>query len=65
MDAAEFGADGSTHAEHIQDWREAFSDWMKWERRKDCPMFTDAVDAYFDSVEAWHEKNGTLYEQVN
>jgi hypothetical protein len=28
-DAAEFGADGKTHAEVIEDWREAFKTWVR------------------------------------
>ncbi len=64
-DAAEFGADGKTHAEVIEDWRESFSAWMR-----DHSSFNSrdrieaAVSAHFDSVEAWHEKNGSLFTEI-
>ena len=64
-DAAEDGSDGSTHQEHIQDMRNAFSDWMRDNHRQhDYPTFTDAVDSYFDELELWHEKNGSLFQQI-
>lgn len=63
--AQEEGCDGSTHREIIADWRKAF----RWERRcldngKPHDRFESAVEAYFDDVEAWHEKNGTLFQEV-
>jgi hypothetical protein len=67
-DAAENGCDGSTHQEVIEDWRDAFRDWMrertrgKWYASYD--RFEAAVEAYFDSVEVWHEQNGTLFKQI-
>lgn len=65
-DAAKDGCDGSTHQEHIQDWREAFRDFMRYERRghQECPLLESAIDAYWDDLETWHEKNGTLFKQV-
>lgn len=66
-DAAENGADGKTHAEVIGDWREAFTAWMCDKRRgmwSDCERFSAAVEAHFDTVEAWHEKNGSLHQQI-
>ncbi len=64
--AAEDGCDGSTHQEHIQDWRESFRDFMRYERRghQDCELLEAAIDAYWDDLEVWHESNGTLFEQV-
>lgn len=64
--AAVDGCDGSTHQEHINDWREAFRDFMRYERRghNECELVMDAVEAYWDNLETWHEKNGTLFEQV-
>lgn len=64
-DAAEHGCEGSTHAEIIGDWRDAF----RWERRcldngKPHDRFEAAVEARFDAIEAWHEKAGTLWKQV-
>lgn len=65
-EAAKDGADGSTHQEHIQDWRDAFSDFMSYERRghERCELLEAGVDAYFDDLELWHQNNGTLFEQI-
>ena len=64
--AAEDGSDGSTHQEHIQDWRENFHDFMRYERRSHntCELLEAAIDKYWDDLESWHEKNGSLFEQV-
>ena len=72
-DAAVDGADGRTHAEVIEDWREAFGAMMRdreranW-RRKNSPYlperFVVAVEAHFDEVEAWHERNGSLWQEL-
>jgi hypothetical protein len=71
--AAEFGADGKTHAEVIGDWRDAFSYMMQdreranW-RRENSPLlperFIAAVNAHFDRVEAWHEAHGSLFQEI-
>ena len=64
-EAAEEGSDGSTHQERIQDFRDAFKDWISDNHRHhDYPTFTDAVDSYFDELELWHEKNGSLFQQI-
>ncbi len=64
-DAAENGADGKTHAEVIEDWRDAFSAWISDKHKWTAPeRFMDAVNAHFDSVEAWHEKNGSLFQEI-
>jgi len=64
-EAAEYGSDGSTHQERIQDMREAFSDWIRDRRStKEHELFISAVDAHFDDLETWHEKNGSLFQQV-
>lgn len=64
-DAAEDGADGKTHAEVIADWRDAF-DAMLRDRKawNDPERFATAVRRAFDDVEDWHEKNGSLHEQI-
>ena len=70
MDAAENGADGSTHAEVIDDWRDAFSYWLHDQIHGGCDginrgdRLNAAVRAYFDSVEAWHDKNGSLEQEI-
>jgi hypothetical protein len=67
LDAAEVGADGSTHREHIQDWRDAFKYWIQDRRRgrwTTPDRFIAAVEAYFDQVEQWHETNGSLDEEI-
>ena len=65
-DAAEFGADGKTHQEVIEDWRDMFKSWIRDTHRTDNPLdrFESAVSAHFDSVEAWHDKNGSLHNQI-
>lgn len=64
-DAAEFGCDGKTHAEVIQDWREAFTAWIRDKRLWQEPeRFIAGVEEHIDSVEAWHEQNGSLYQQI-
>jgi hypothetical protein len=64
-DAAEYGADGKTHAEVIEDWREAFHAMMRDRRAWTEPeRFVTAVEAHFDQVEAWHECNGSLYQEI-
>jgi len=63
-EAAGEGADGKTHAEVIEDWRESFSNWVRYGRQQshgDYPRFEAAVNAHFDRVEEWHEKNGSLF----
>jgi hypothetical protein len=70
-DAAEDGCDGKTHAEVIEDWREAFSTWMRATfRHGGCDgfnrgdRFSDAVNKHFDAVEAWHQANGSLDREI-
>lgn len=67
-DAAESGADGSTHAEVIKDWREAFADWVSDRRRgmwsAEPDRFIAAVEARFDQVEQWHVRNGSINGQI-
>jgi len=67
-EAAEEGGDGKTHAEAIDDFREAFKVWI-FERRRakfsiNPDRFIDAVNAHFDSLEEWHDKNGTLQQEI-
>ena len=76
--AAEYCADGSTHQEHIDDWRE-FAEILEREAQRDCEGETDqetdenekAVETAFaalaediDRCEAWHESNGSLHQEV-
>jgi hypothetical protein len=70
-DAAEEGADGSTHAERLQDMREAFGDWLRDRRRASKLHFAEfpyrvetAVLAEIDAIELWHETNGSLFSEV-
>ena len=78
-EAAEDGCDGSTHAEHIEDWRE-FADQLK----DDCSSYAyrmddeteaaayeleyeaafDALAEAIDKCEAYHEEQGIIHEQV-
>jgi hypothetical protein len=64
-DAAEFGADGKTHAEVIQDWRDAFRAYVRDKHLWSEPeRFMAAVESRIDQVELWHEKNGSLDQQI-
>jgi hypothetical protein len=65
-DAAEDGADGKTHAEVIGDWRDAFENWIRDTRKwkEDPDRFIAAVNAHFDRVEDWHDKHGSLHQQI-
>ena len=64
-EAAESGADGKTHAEVIQDWRDAFENMLSDRRGKEYPTrFAAAINAIFDGIEAWHETNGSLYQEI-
>jgi hypothetical protein len=67
-DAAEHGADGKTHYEVINDWREMFQAWIhdrhEGHRRGDYPLFDAGVSAHWDALETWHERNGSLHREI-
>ena len=64
-DATEQGAGGKTHAEVIDDWRDAFKYMMRDRRAWTEPeRFIAAVEAHFDAVEQWHERNGSLWQEI-
>ncbi len=68
-DAAENGADGSTHRERIEDMRSAFKDWLYYHKRTSYAgnypyRLESAVMAHFDRLETWHEQNGSLDQEV-
>jgi hypothetical protein len=64
-EAAEYGCEGKTHQEVIDDWRDAFDymlrDRKAWNRPK---RFEAAVQANFDETENWHMVNGSLFEVI-
>jgi hypothetical protein len=78
--AAEHGADGSTHAEIIQDWRDFLetltSDAARTLESLDMESeeinalvetletITDSIADEIDTCEAWHESNGSLHEEI-
>ena len=68
--AAEFGADGSTHRERIDDMRRSFRDWLCFGRTKRNPFsagydrFAVAVEAHFDRVEQWHTDHGSIDVEI-
>lgn len=77
--AAEHGCDGSTHAEHIEDWteyaQELFDEAERatWEIEDDDEQenaltaledWRERIMAEIQSCEQWHEKNGSLYSEV-
>jgi hypothetical protein len=68
-EASKDGADGSTHYETINDWRDYLKtlkaidpDWPE-----DGGDITDeaytAIEAEIDACEQWHERNGSLHSQ--
>jgi len=58
-DAAEDGCDGSTHRERIDDMRDNVRELCNGrERMEACAM------EYLSGVESWHERNGTLDEEI-
>lgn len=65
-EAAKHGADGLTHAEVIQDWRDAFGYWVKDNHRSGnwIDRFEEAVNAHFTSTELWHQLNGSLWQET-
>ncbi len=64
-DAAEDGADGKTHAEVIEDFREAFNACLRQRKSQGQVDRVDAaVSEHFDSIEAWHATNGSLNEVI-
>lgn len=77
--AAENGADGSTHQEVIDDWRdfvnmlhrEASQEAWGIDDEKESEAAEKAADAWHEAImaeidkcEAWHEANGSLYEEI-
>jgi hypothetical protein len=71
-EAAEDGGDGSTHQEHIDDWRE-FAEILHREasRRAESDEEATRIDADYDALvedidrsEKWHVDNGTINEEV-
>lgn len=75
--AAENGADGSTHAEHLDDQRECNRDMLNDYRAQfmaqGYPKFLadnlaeqlrDYIEEEIDDCEQWHEKNGSLHAEV-
>ena len=79
-DAAEDGADGSTHAEHIQDFRDygfelfdaARSELWRMDLSFDDNLAAEqaielregAFDKACNELESWHQANGSLEQQV-
>ena len=78
-EAAEHGCDGSTHAEHIEDWREFAEVLYREERRRinqaETDEQADAIEAEIeaardtlladiDRAEQWHADHGTLDQQA-
>lgn len=65
--AAEDGADGSTHAEVIDDWRDFLRDVWKDELSEDRDLADERaalIESAIDAAEAWHEANGTLHQEI-
>jgi hypothetical protein len=68
--AAEDGGEGSFHAEIIQDWRDALAllSVIDPDYPEDGGDLTEeehaTLEKKIDDCEAWHEANGSLWEQV-
>ena len=59
-DAASYGGDGSTHGEHIQDWRECLGDCFP-----DLDEAThDAIMTEINACEQWHIDNGSIDDVI-
>jgi hypothetical protein len=72
-DAAEHGAEGSTHAEIIGDWREFLSRLESdakhhclWHPRIEAEIERRAalIHAEIDACEEWHASAGSLHEEI-
>ena len=61
-DAAQDGGDGSTHAEHIQDWRDCLEAAERDEKIQEHDL--TALRAEIDKCEAWHSANGSLDQVI-
>lgn len=64
-DASEYGGDGSTHAEVISDMREMAEIYIRDKRKwGGTYRLQYAIGAYLDTLELWHEQNGTLHDEI-
>lgn len=78
-DSAQNGADGSTNAEHIEDWREclkqikddAMREAFRAETEDEGEGEVRAIEAWAETIEAeiakcedWHKDNGSLHEEI-
>jgi hypothetical protein len=66
-EAAKHGADGSTHYETIEDWRDFARDLFRslsMDDRDDEEKNYETLIAEIDSCEEWHNHNGSLHEQL-
>jgi hypothetical protein len=66
LDAAEDGADGSTHREHLSDMRHGFLSYL--ETRRTYAEYPHRVEAHvlaeIDAIEDWHVANGSIDESI-
>ncbi len=60
QEAASYGGDGSTHQEHINDWRECLANYFD-DIDGDAK---DAINKEIDDCEQWHDNAGSLDEQI-
>jgi len=72
-EAAEHGAEGSTHAEVMQDWWEFLERLEREANRKaiwhdrvmsEVERRANAIREEIDKCEAWHKNAGSLHEMV-
>ncbi len=60
-EASEHGAEGSTHSEVIDDWRQAADAYGS---DSGHTRVAAAIEKEADLTEIWHKNNGSLYEQI-
>ena len=58
-EAAGFGGDGSTHGEHLQDWRDYVNDCLEAPE-----SVKESLLKEIQTTEDWHEKNGSLDTEI-
>ena len=61
-EAAKHGCDGSTHQEVIEDWRD-YLDWAADGLGLDIGAQGD-IEREINIIEDWHEKNGSLNQEI-
>ena len=71
-EAAESGSDGSYHYEVINDWQDFLNSLRIYDPEFDEEENCDLTEEQFDTIQKeitecyeWHQKNGSLYQQLS